>query len=100
MKLDYVKNTHTLIYMSNSGLREKKNRNIPRQWKEVYFVILRTRDFSLPTFYFVNEYIHSEINQLIIMPVQPMKRSTNSGEWNMFYSWNMYLSILHHFPSS
>jgi hypothetical protein len=61
--------------MSNSGLR-RKNRSITRQWKEVYFVILCIRDFSIPTFDLANEYIHSKINHLIIMPVQLIKRST------------------------
>lgn len=71
--------------MSNSSLRKKK-KQVHSKTVEVNFVILCTRDFSIPTFDLANEYIYSEINHMIIMAVQPMKRSTNSGEWNMLSS--------------
>jgi len=72
----------------------EKKKQVHSKTVEVYFVILCTRGFSIPTFDLANEYIYSEINHMIIMVVQPMKRSTNSGEWNMCLSNIPLFSIL------
>lgn len=84
--------THT--FACPTQVWEKKTKQEHSKTVEVYFVILCTRDFSIPTFDLANGYTYSEINHMIIMAVQLMKRSSNSGELNMYLSNIPSFSIL------